>query len=212
MALPVVLIDVPPEAPAPLVDVLVRACSHGLRRGECDTAAPSVGQVVATVTVSWSDPSHSCIILSVTSSQRAPEADRRSRICFGPADAPAERWRASGFAAATLAEPMVSAALVEPSAPRQPPTVPPPPEPPPPPDRWGSWLGLAVLAGPGFDDGVWRFGSRLRLSQTLAEGPLLATAGLHWTERGRQEPVAARWDLAQRARSIPSRSASRWSF
>jgi hypothetical protein len=197
MPLPVVLIDVPPEAPPPFVALLVRACSAGLRRGECRTAAESAGRVVATVSVSWSDASKTCMTLSVTSGVVVPDAQRVTHVCFDSADAPAERWRAGGFAAATLADPIASASA--PSQPQSAAQTSPAQtrarvqQPGPPQQRWATRLGVALLAGPGLDDGVWRWGSRVRVSQTLDEGPLFAAAGLHWAVRGKDEPVSAQW-------------------
>ena len=189
MPLPVVLVDIaPPEAPPPAVETLVRACSDGLRYGECVTAAEG-RQVRARASVIWLDQELFCAEVDVQPTTGHTGDEGAMRICFEPTDPDLERWRAVGFTIATLAD-REGPPEVAPQPKEKPP---PPPAPPERPRGWETWLGLGALAGPGLENGGSRWGIRASATQDLAQSPLLITGSFRWTMSVGDDPVAARW-------------------
>ena len=147
MPLPPVVVEIaPPDAPLPLRQALLSACSRAVHDSGCvegDTAqAPSVVAIV-----SWRSGTHVRIDVAL----RPERAWETREIDFETTDAPEERWRAVGLAIGTLASAFVepegaapspstsvtppanAPTATPPAAPSAPPQKKPPAQPPPPP-------------------------------------------------------------------------------
>jgi hypothetical protein len=116
---PVVVEIAPPNAPLPLRQALLQACSRAVRDSSCLEAEGSNEEPVIVAIVSWRSGTHVRVDVALR-----PEREWVVReMDFEATDAPEERWRTVGLAIGTLAS-----AIVEPSKPATaaPNTAPPP--------------------------------------------------------------------------------------
>ena len=142
MVPPVAIVVSPPDGGAASIRALEDACSSAVR-GEtrCAVVPPAgvPGETAAEVTVLWLDDARRSALVRVR--VRAAPVVRERHMTFSPTDPDVERWRAIGFAIATLIEesnatsapPPVSAAPAASAAPSGPPLFPSPSSSAPPP-------------------------------------------------------------------------------
>ncbi|HEY2406472.1 MAG TPA: hypothetical protein VGI10_10750 [Polyangiaceae bacterium] len=120
--MPVILVELPAaDSGDPNVPALIRACSEGLHDGECALQEQHLSEPAAAVAiVSWLDNEHQRARLEVVSREDSHAAWHTRELGFHEQDAAVERWRALGFAIASLvgeALPSSPAPRVEVSAP-----------------------------------------------------------------------------------------------
>ncbi len=214
MALPVVLVEIAPlEPPAELASTLIAACSQAMRSADCVLADEAHGREAWGIAiVSWRNEEETRVWVEV--GQRGAERDRwRSRwVRFRVDDSREERWRAVGFTIATLAE--NTDASEEPHQDEPPPEGAPAPDRLPPPDtdsaaptagtapaappnstvrRSPIWIGVGVLAGPGLENGSWRWGGTVRASAAPSTLPVFGTASARASLGDHPRSVSATW-------------------
>lgn len=113
---PVAIVVAPAEAPPVSLRAMVEACSAAIRGyPSCEAAASTPDDAPVDVVVRWTDEKHGAVTVRVR--LRRTEVVRERRLAFSTGDPEIERWRAAGFAVATLIEDATAA----------PPTTPVPP-------------------------------------------------------------------------------------
>lgn len=121
MSTPVAIVVAPAEAPPVSLRAMVEACTAAIRGYPSCEAAPSTpADAPVDVVVRWVDEKHGAVTVRVR--LRRTEVVRERRLAFSAADPEIERWRAVGFAVATLIEDATAA----PPTPVPPPAMQPP--------------------------------------------------------------------------------------
>jgi hypothetical protein len=198
--IPVVLVQIAPPDPEPqLVELLLDACSEGIREATCVLAD---GTTWGVAIVSWRNRDETRVRVEFGRRDDAADAWQSREVVFEPADTREERWRTVGYTVGTLAEREAPSEDRPPSEPAR--TVPPPPPaadespappatPATPPDH-DDWLRVnaALVGGPGLTGGPWRGGIEGRLT-AIPLAPLFATASAHHLRSARRDAAAARW-------------------
>jgi hypothetical protein len=122
---PVAIVVAPAEAPPVSLRAMVEACSAAIRGyPSCEAAASTPDEAPVDVVVRWIDEKRGAVTVRVR--LRRTEVVRERRLAFSAADPEIERWRAVGFAVATLIEDATAA-----PTPATPPTAATPATPPP---------------------------------------------------------------------------------
>ena len=210
--LPVLLVDVqPPDAPPRLEAVLVAACTRSLRSTECVVVGDGTKRrrIWAEAVVRWSEPRERSATIELRQLKDGRVERRSTTLAFKARDQRTERWAAVGYSVAALAtEPEADAEAVAQQSPmdaahrcgRGLPCVPhgaPAPAGDPAdrdPGRGPIWrFSFGPAAGPGLDDGEWRFGACARVSLVVTAVPVFATASGSWLSRASSVPVLAEW-------------------
>ena len=203
MPIPVVLVQIAPPDPEPqLVELLLDACSEGIREATCVLAdEPSDGVTWGVAIVSWRARDETRARIEFGRRDDAADKWQSREVVFEPADTREERWRTVGYTVGTLAErdtPSEPSSLPEPEQVVASPPTPAdesaaPPVPAPQPDR-DEWLrlGAALAGGPGLTDGPWRGGVEARVA-AIPLAPLFAVASAHFLQSPRRDAVATRW-------------------
>jgi hypothetical protein len=175
------------DASTPNAQVLVEACSDGLRGGgPCaleDSGATDSARAVAIV--SWEGSGRGAAKIEV-GVRRAAHADWLTRhVTFDPSDAEIERWRSVGLIIATLVGSEVAKAPVPPPETSLPAPAPPKPSPPPPPaptpeaaTSWSFEVGAAASRGAGDVFGAW--GPTGRVGAAFRRTPVFVTGSLRY--------------------------------
>jgi hypothetical protein len=212
--LPVVLVEIAPlDPPAELASTLVTACSQAMRTADCVLADEALEhETWGIAIVSWRDEAETRAWVEV--GQRGMERDhwRSRRVRFSADDSREERWKTVGFTIATLAEkrdesgeptsagpqPEVTPESDEPPAPAgdEATAVPAMASPPPaesPEQRAPVWIGVAVIAGSGLENGTLRWGGSARASASPISLPAFATVSVRAALGEHRDSVSARW-------------------
>jgi hypothetical protein len=197
--LPVIAVQIAPGEPAPqLEEYLLRACSAGLERATCVSAASAGPSPRAIAVVSWTGPEHASIEVGLASSGEQPGSGAPAwlsrELDFAPGDPELERWRAVGFTIALLAgdsrfwtlpeapePPALASALQVPSVPVQSLGE----------DEAAVQFELRALTGAGLVGGPLRWGAELRLSVPLARTLFITTSADY--ALAREAPLDIRW-------------------
>lgn len=205
------------DASLPGAKAMADACSAAVTEGSC-VVVPSgaePGESKAVVTVSWFDGQRqTALILAVS----AGKAERERRLVFAPTDPEIERWKAIGFAIATLVgdsprRPDSGAGGAPGTPPDEDPVVGPPPgkggpptSPTPPPSRGLIAATSGFMAGATRGEYVLGLAGRVGVqTESVVEWGVEIAAGLLPT--GERSKVAgslwwfgplARWHLADR--------------
>jgi hypothetical protein len=101
---PVVIVDMGPLPAGELPAALIEACSEAVPHGSCvlGEPAPAPEAVYAVARVVWEEPNERLARVWVgVHGEQGPRSATQT-VGFEPADQPAERWRAVGFAIGTL--------------------------------------------------------------------------------------------------------------
>jgi hypothetical protein len=186
---PAVVVEMPAsDAAAPYAQVLVDACTGGLRDGGvCALDAGTGDSSRAVAIVSWEGTHRSAAKIDV-GVRRGAQADWRARrVTFAASDAEIERWRSVGLIIATL----VGGEAAGPAATSEPAPTPPAPSPerpaaekpvaPPEPRAATSWfLEGGAAAARGASDGLGAWGATARAGVLFRGTPLFLTASLRY--------------------------------
>ncbi len=199
MPLPVVVVQIAPSDPEPqLVEMLLDACSEGIRQATCVRADSATdGATWGVAIVSWRDDDETRVQIEFGKRQDGASEWQSREVVFEATDRREERWRTVGYTVGTLAgreastpaRPLADPVVANPAPPRtkeEPATVTPVTR-----QEWLR-LGGAFTGGPGLTDGPWRGGGQARVT-AIPLAPLFATASARHLQSARQSGVACRW-------------------
>ena len=202
--LPVVFVEIAPPPPEPqLVQVLLDACSEGIREATCVLADEADEQTPwGLAIVSWRDEEETRVRIEFGRHGDASEIWQSREVEFDSADTRTERWRTVGYTVGTLAD---RGTRVEPSPSPDPSSLVAPQ-----PVREANteqeakvrkaassrdeWLrtGVALAGGPGLAERPWRGGFEARAT-AIPLAPLFATASVRHQRSPGRDHVAPRW-------------------
>jgi hypothetical protein len=165
---PVVIEMAAADAALPFAQVLVNACSAGLRdRGPCALEDATSSSARAIVIISWESTGHFAAKIEVGLRQGGHADWSSRRVVFNTSDQEIERWRSVGLIVATLVGEATGEKKAE--APPTPPTPPAPlASPPAPPETPGAALPASRVAaekGAPPPTGTWFFEGAFAMSR-----------------------------------------------
>src|SRR5690242_7054363 len=97
----------PDYRPPAYVEALIESCTRAIRgRGACEMGdrAVDAGTTAVVVILSWENATHLVAHLQVGRRVNATQHWLTDTLSFSPGDPEIERWRATGFAIATLVD------------------------------------------------------------------------------------------------------------
>jgi hypothetical protein len=175
---PAIVVEIAPGAPAPDEQALVASCDLGMRgRARCLLRDEAAGDRVAFASVTWEESAHG-VRASVGVRVSAPNREATRELPFSEADPELERWRATGFAIASMVGDIIDPPARDEAVAAAPPERAPPAAQASRAGQAAWWVDGRLAAQRGADGSSPALGAELGLSRMLAAGRWFGSASL----------------------------------